>query len=283
MQRSVMWACRSQGGRAGVRFDLWVPGAGCRVPGAGCRVPVEMTRDELIVVVARQAGRIIAQDRQITAQAGQLAELVEVNEALAGKLARVEEKLARVVHLLSRNSGNSSMPPSKDDEPGKTPPAEKKRPSGGPKRAKGKQPGAPGSRLAWTETPDEVADRFPRGSCGCGKDLVGARDLGVIDRYQQHEIPRVAVRVTQYDQHQVECSCGAVHTATRPEGARSGPVGYGPNLQAFAVYLMVAHFLLDLEASMLQLFTSGQARGRVRDLVRICADRHAVAERPPPA
>ncbi len=32
-------------------------------------------------------------------------------------------------------------------------------------------------------------------------------------------------------------------TAGRPEGARSGPVGYGPNLQALAVYLMVAHFL----------------------------------------
>jgi hypothetical protein len=30
-----------------------------------------------------------------------------------------------------------------------------------------------------------------------------------------------------------------VHTARRPEGARAGLVGYGPNLQVFAVYLMV--------------------------------------------
>ena len=29
----------------------------------------------------------------------------------------------------------------------------------------------------------------------------------------------------------------------RPEGARPGIVGYGPNLQALAVYLMVAHFV----------------------------------------
>jgi transposase len=34
-----------------------------------------------------------------------------------------------------------------------------------------------------------------------------------------------------------------VHTAARPEGARAGPVGYGPNLQAFAVYLMVVQFI----------------------------------------
>src|SRR5436305_13866339 len=35
---------------------------------------------------------------------------------------------------------------------------------------------------------------------------------------------------------------GGPHRA-RPDGARSGQVGYGPNLQAFAVYLMVVHYL----------------------------------------
>jgi len=56
--------------------------------------PEEMSREELIVFVRRQAG-------QITALAGQVAELMESNEALTGKLAELE-------HLLSRNSGNSS-------------------------------------------------------------------------------------------------------------------------------------------------------------------------------
>jgi len=193
-----------------VRFDLPVP------------EPEELSRDELIVVVRRQAG--------------QLAQLMEVNEALAGKLARLE-------HLLSRNSGNSSNPPSKDDDPGKPAPPDKARGRGGPKRSRGKQPGAPGSHLAWTDDPDQRRDRFPEGRCDCGDDLRGARDLGVVDRYQQHEIPQVAVKVTQYDQHQVACGCGKLHTAARPDGARSGPVGYGPNLAAFAVYLMVVHFL----------------------------------------
>ncbi|MGH3805074.1 MAG: IS66 family transposase [Pseudonocardiaceae bacterium] len=48
------------------------------------------------------------------------------------------------------------------------------------------------------------------------------------------------MKVVQYE---VACGCGATHTASRPEGARPGQVGYGPNLQAFAVYLMVVHFL----------------------------------------
>jgi hypothetical protein len=191
--------------------------------------PEELSRDELIVVVRRQAG-------QITTMAGQLAELMEANEALAAKLARLE-------HLLSRNSGNSSMPPSKDDDPGKPAPPEPKRRGGGAKRSRGKQPGAPGSHLAWTDTPDDLQQRFPQGACGCGANLGGARDLGVVDRYQSHEIPQVSERVIQFDQHQVVCGCGQTHTATRPEGARSGPVGYGPNLQAFAVYLLVVQFL----------------------------------------
>ena len=203
-----------------------------------------MSRDELLVVVDRQAGRLAeqagqlgARDRQIAGMAGQLAELMEANEALASKLARLE-------HLLSRNSGNSSSPPSRDDDPGKPPAPGKRKRGSGPARARGKQPGAPGSHLAWTDDPHERRDRFPTGHCDCGADLADAADLGVVDRYQQHEIPQVAVRITQYDQHEVACcGCRRRHTATRPEGARPGPVGYGPHLAAFAVYLMVMHFV----------------------------------------
>lgn len=211
----------------------------------GVPAPEEMSRDELVVLVGEQADRIrrqeaqlSRQDAQITGMARQIGDLVEVNEALAGKLARLE-------HLLSRNSRNSSSPPSRDDDPGRTPPPDTKtgRGGGGPKRKRGKQPGAPGANLAWTDTPDARTDRFPTGRCDCGHDLTDAADLGVADRYQQHEIPQVAVRVTQYDQHRVRCRCGKVHTATRPAGARPGRTGYGPNLQAFAVYLMVVHFV----------------------------------------
>ena len=198
-------------------FDLLVPG------------PEEMSRDELVIVVAQQAG-------QIRMQAETIAQLMEANEALADKLARLE-------HLLSRNSGNSSAPPSRDGDPGKPPAPEKKKRRGQCGRSRGKQPGAPGSHLALLDDPDERCDRFPTGRCGCGANLTDAADLGVVDSYQQHEIPQVAVRVTQYDQHQVRCGCGQTHTAARPDGARPGPVGYGPNLAAFAVYLLVVHFL----------------------------------------
>ena len=198
--------------------------------------PAEMSRDDLIALVGVQAERIARLDGQIAVMAGQVVELTAANEVLAAKLARLE-------HLLSRNSSNSSSPPSKDDDAGRTPPPAKKRRGIGPARSRGKQRGAAGSNLAWTDDPDDRRDRFPEGTCECGADLVGAVDLGVVDRYQQHEIPLVTVKLTQYDQHAARCGCGKVHTAARPEGARSGVVGYGPNLQAWAVYLMVVHFV----------------------------------------
>jgi transposase len=72
---------------------------------------------------------------------------VEANEALSDRLARLE-------HLLSRNSANSSMPPSTDGDVGKSPPPAKAQRSAGSKRKRGKQPGAPGANLAWTGNPD---------------------------------------------------------------------------------------------------------------------------------
>jgi transposase len=187
-----------------------------------------LSRDELIVLVGVQARRI--------------AELVAANEALTAANEDLAARLARVEHLLSRNSRNSSSPPSKDDEVGRTGPKPAEC-GGGTGRSKGKQPGARGSHLAFTESPDDRVDRFPRGACECGQDLAGAADLGVVDRYQETEIPLVVAKVTQFDQHAVRCGCGKVHTAARPDGARSGSVGYGVNLQSWVVYLMVVHHL----------------------------------------
>ena len=186
----------------------------------------DLSRDELIALVRVQETRIAALEGLVT-------QLAAANEELRAKVAKLE-------HLLSRNSGNSSSPPSKDDLPGKKPPAPKNR-RGPSSRAQGKQKGAPGANLAWSDSPDQTKDRFPEGSCECGHDLGAATDLGVVDQYQQVEIPLVVAELTQFDQHAVVCRCGKVHTATRPEGARPGPVGYGPNLQAWVVFLMIAH------------------------------------------
>jgi transposase len=171
--------------------------------------------------------------------------LIEVLEArngeLSGRVAELEERLARLERAVTRNSGNSGMPPSVDDLPGKTPPAPRPKRGDG-KKKQGKQPGAPGAHLAWSDDPDDTRPLFPQGECACGRDLADGDDLGVVASRQIVDTPVVTATVTQYDGHAVACRCGRVHAAPAPAGAgESGTVTYGPNLQAWCVFLLAAH------------------------------------------
>ncbi|MGH3411314.1 MAG: IS66 family transposase, partial [Streptosporangiaceae bacterium] len=186
-------------------------------------------------VIAEQEQAITELRSDVVAQAGQVGQLREQNAELAARVARLER-------LISRNSGNSSMPPSGDDLPGRTPPAPKPKRDGKSGRKPGGQPGSKGSHLAWSAEPDERVAHFPAGACGCGAALQDAADLGVAASHQQVDIPLAAARVTQHDLHEVACGCGAVHRAPAPAGAgAAGTVTYGLNLQAWCVYLMAAH------------------------------------------
>jgi transposase len=159
----------------------------------------------------------------------------------AAAIAELAAKVERLERLVSRNSGNSSFPPSLDAQPGRKRPKPKRGRADG-SWAPGKQPGAPGSFLAWSARPDERVRCLPRGVCGCGAALAQGRDLGVVASHQQVEIPLVTARVIQHDRHAVACGCGQAHLAPAPPGAGApGTVTYGPNLQAWCVYLMVAH------------------------------------------
>ena len=171
----------------------------------------EPSREELLALVAAQAGVIEAQ-----------AQRIEQLEALVSELQR----------RLGQNSRNSSKPPSSD---GPAKPA--RRPSPGSGRSPGKQPGAPGANLSRSADPDVVVDHLPQACRGCGQDLVAAAEAGVMVR-QVVDIPQITTSTTEHRMHKRRCTCGAVTTAATPPEA-SAPVVYGPNLRALAVYLLV--------------------------------------------
>jgi len=161
-----------------------------------------------------------ARDAVIAEQAGAIGELRSELVALA-------EEVAELRRRLGRNSGNSSMAPSADDLPGRTPPPARPRRGRGGRRP-GKQPGAPGSHLAWSARPDSTVPHFPQGACECGAALEGAADLGVAASHQEVEIPLETAKVIQHDLHEVACGCGRVHRAAAPAGAGTpGTVTYG--------------------------------------------------------
>ena len=173
---------------------------------------------------------------------GVLIEVLESRNAeLTAQVADLAERLARLERQVSRNSGNSGMPPSADDLPGRVAP-EPKAKRGGGKKGPGKQRGAPGAYLAWSDSPDDTKPLFPEGACACGRDLGEALDLGTAASHQVIDTPEVTATVTQYDEHAVRCRCGEVHVAAPPAGAgEAGTVTYGLSLQAWVVFLLVMH------------------------------------------
>jgi hypothetical protein len=170
--------------------------------------------DELRAVNASLIARIAEQDKRIALQ---------------------DKRIATLERAASRNSGNSSMPPSSDDIPGRQAPPRR----GGSGGKRGKRPGAPGSGLAWREVPDDTIPHYPTGACGCGADLADAADEGVARSHQVHEVPLTSATVVQHDLHQTRCACGRAHVAARPGDIADAATSYGANLRALVVYLLV--------------------------------------------
>ncbi len=186
--------------------------------------PEELSRDELIAVVRGQAVQL---------------------EDQAVELERLRAELELIKRLISRNSRNSSMPPSTDDLPGRS---GKPKPAGGKaggKPGRGKQPGAPGSHLPWLDGSDvQVVDRRPHGVCGCGTDLAQAADEGMASACQVTDVPLVTASTVEYRQYRVRCGCGREHVAEPPEQAGVGNTRvYGANLRALAVYLLIVQHI----------------------------------------
>ena len=244
--------------------------------------PAEDPRDALIREQAAQIDQLTVRIALHDELAARQDERIAALTALAVEL---REQLDAALRAVSRNSGNSSMPPSGDDLPGRKPPARKDRRAAQRaegKRKPGKQPGSPGAAMRWRRA-DKTVNHFPRGDCECGADLADAADLGVARSYQQEDIPEPQPsRRYQHDLHKARCRCGRVHVAPRPGGVPDAPLSVGPRLSAMAVYLSVfqhlpverAGFLIaDLTGGVLSAgfihSCLGKAAGLVKDAVRL--------------
>lgn len=159
-------------------------------------------------------------------------------EILLQMSARIEE-LERKIALLTRDSSNSSKPPSSDG-PATKPKA--RRPIKSKKRKPGGQPGHKGSNrdLIPTEEVDRVIPVFPEACDHCGKVLTSEPEgpSGKYWRHQVVDIPQPKPEVTEYHLHCLRCSCGAENWGKIPHMARPG---FGPRLTAFLAHLTGLH------------------------------------------
>ena len=157
----------------------------------------------------------------------------EIIRMLWPLLEEVRQLRARVEELeasLSKDSHNSSKPPSSDGLGKKT---RSLRESSG--KNPGGQAGHQGKTLKRVSHADIVVDHpLPR-HCPCGASLNAAK-AQVHERRQVFDIPVARYQVTEHRTRQLRCACGRMHQSEFPEGV-SDVVQYGPNVRALAVHL----------------------------------------------
>ena len=159
--------------------------------------------------------------------------LVALTKTVNVLVIKVDELTSKVEDLegrLSKNSSNSSKPPSSDGYRKPSPKSLRKK-SG---RKSGGQKGHKGSTLSKVSIPDRVINHSTA-NCSCGLCLKEGVVLSE-ERRQVFDIPTPRLEVTEHLVQTVECSCGKINTGIFPEGVNS-PAQYGPGVRALAVYL----------------------------------------------
>lgn len=159
--------------------------------------------------------------------------IAEIRSYFEQQLAQKDARIRELEDQLSKNSQNSSKPPSTDN-PYKDKP-EPKNLRKKTKRKVGGQKGHKGKNLKMVETPDHTkVHKVTTCSC-CGEDLSGCQ-VKKIHRRQVYDIPPLKIEVTEHQAEVKKCSCGQETKANFPVGVNHA-VQYGSTIKGFLVYL----------------------------------------------
>lgn len=167
-----------------------------------------------------------------------LKELSLLKEELALlRLENIELKERLSKYENPKNSKNSSIPPSKDENRPK-PNQSLRTPSG---KKPGGQLGHKGKTLEMTSTPDQIIELHPDYCSECGSSLTGVASVKNLTR-QVIDIPPIQAVYTEYRSYSRQCSCGCTTKGAFPKNVNA-PVSYGHNIEALVGYFHSRQYL----------------------------------------
>jgi transposase len=176
------------------------------------------------------------------------------NELLKKRLSKYETP---------KNSNNSSIPPSKDENrPFKSKSLRKK--TG---RKPGGQKGREGTTLQMVSDPDQIIDHSPQYCECCGEDLTDT-SWEFVERRQEIDIPPVKPVVTEHRVYKKKCRCGHITTSDFPEGINSS-IGYGPMIEGLTGYFHTRQYIpfLRLQEVFRDIFSVSISEGGIHYLL----------------
>jgi transposase len=192
---------------------------------------VQKLPDDLSLLTSQDKDELIrAFFALLESQRQQLQKAAETIETLTERVKELEAQI-------SKNSRNSSKPPSSD---GLKKTQSLRRPSD---KGVGGQPGHKGATLERTERPDHVIKHPLPKRCTACKAALPVEQAEVLRRTQVIDLPPCAVEVTEHQTLSLRCTCGQAHTSHMPEHLGDVAVQYGPNIRAQGVYLTQGQLL----------------------------------------
>src|SRR3954447_2690399 len=199
-------------------------------------------------------------------------ELIALVAAQAGEIAALKARIAELERRLGLNSSNSSKPPSSDGLTKSARVSSLRERSG---KKPGGQKGHKGETLRQVVDPNEVVNHYPPACSMCGVGLDPKTSVGHSAR-QIFDLPEPQpLVVIEHRAHDCQCEvCGAKTRARFPDGINA-PVQYGPRIAAFVIYLLHYQFLPEnrLVTLMADLFGVKVAAATIARMSRTYAER----------
>lgn len=157
-------------------------------------------------------------------------------EVLTNEVERLRLRIKELEGQASKNSKNSSKPPSSDGLKKTT----------SLRVASGKKPGGQvghaGKTLAQTDTPDRVIRHALPERCDACQATLSNEEAQVHRRGQVFDIPAVRFEVVEYQTLRLRCPCGRLHESEfAPQVCEVAQ--YGPNVRGLAVHLTQGQLL----------------------------------------
>jgi transposase len=152
-------------------------------------------------------------------------------EQLHNTIADLQTRIAGLEVKQTKNSTNSSLPPSSQHphaKPARNKPKSPRGAGGQPGHAKHQRP------LLATEQCQRVIPCVPLTCRRCAAPLSGTDPQPL--RHQVWELPEIKPSVIEYQRHRLTCRCGTVTCGALPAGVPTGQAG--PRLIAFSALLM---------------------------------------------
>ena len=188
-------------------------------------------------------------------QASYIRELEKRIEELEDRLERYEQ---------TKNSRNSSTPPSKDqNRPFKSKSLREqtgKKPGG--------QTGHEGNTLKMVSNPDFIINHIPDYCSCCGQSLKEVPSE-LQEKRQIIDLPEIKPKITEHRIYQKQCSCGHITKCTPTEGLKNRII-YGNNIAGLNAYLSVRQYIpfKRLQEIFFDIFSIGISEGGLHELLK---------------